>query len=269
MFVFNNETYNKMYDPALGRFPNPDPLRYADPTGMFNQLPPQYKQRHLDPDTYDGEMLYELVFTGYRTAYWKGCGVFAPNAPYVDNYAFVLSNRYGQPQSPLPYGYGAPMGGGYPGASNSQNRKSAYLSVAIETTKDLVKSSDATYAWVKENIPVLKISTKGSKKIYGHTGHRVASLARGVGLMGKALTLYSIAADILNIIDSHDLVDKIDYGMDASMNAIGLIDNKVTLGVSIAWSLGGNELFYMWREQVLLPQVKDGTAGLMINQPFK
>ena len=25
MFVFNNETYNKMYDPALGRFPNPDP----------------------------------------------------------------------------------------------------------------------------------------------------------------------------------------------------------------------------------------------------
>ena len=38
MFIFNNETYNKMYDPALGRFLNPDPeVQLPDNTQSYNR----------------------------------------------------------------------------------------------------------------------------------------------------------------------------------------------------------------------------------------
>ena len=238
----------RLYDPALGRFLNPDPevqlpdntqsynrytyclnnpLRYADPTGMFNQLPPQYKQRHLDPDTYDGEMIYELVVTGYRPTYWKGCGVFAPNAPYVDNYAFVLSNRYGQPQSPLPYGYGAPMGGGYAGAINSQTAKKLFD--VVSTVSGSVSSA-------------ITVQTKLEEYALG--GHEAFKAAKGIKPMhnisktGSVLSCLSAtlsAAELTyNVINDDALTIDNAFLLGDVVVAVVMLANPASIPVAVA-----------------------------------
>ena len=81
------------------------------------------------------------------------------------------------------------------------------------------------------------------------------------------LTGISISEDINGMRSTEDADLQAEYFMDAFVNALGLILEVAPL--SIAWNLGGDQLFYNWREDVLMPQVREGTAGLMINQPFK
>ena len=259
----------RLYDPALGRFLNTDPevqlpdntqsynrysyclnnpLRYADPTGMFYQLPPQYKQRHLDPDTYDGEMLYELVVTGYRTAYWKGCGVFAPNAPYVDNYAFVLSNRYGQPQSPLPYGYGTTMGGGYTYGDinySSRDKISIFINSVTVLPQTIINKWNAV---VKKELPEgEKFSIASYGKLYGKD---VAIVAKSIKTLSSSLLISDIAVTLGYITDDINEGKKasatmrgVVMGTTILIGFIPVVGTGISLGVGICDALYGQYLY--------------------------
>ena len=85
------------------------------------------------------------------------------------------------------------------------------------------QSCDSTYAWVKVNAPQLKISTKGSKRVYGKKAQEVYNLAKYFKRANVLFTGITISEDINGMQSTEDAEMQAKYFMDAYVNALGFI----------------------------------------------
>ncbi|MBR1804331.1 MAG: hypothetical protein IJ775_05445, partial [Muribaculaceae bacterium] len=151
------------------------------------------------------------------------------------NYAFVLSNRYGQPQSPLPYGYGAPMGGGYPGATNcNPNQSTTGIGALIATSCTIFNNSlywvnplisnrnayNASHTFPKGSnqeviirTPFININTN-SKVL-----NTISKTTKIAGVAGTLATMYDIGTALF---DGH-------YAVGSAKICVAAIETTITL----------------------------------------
>lgn len=134
----------------------------------------------------------------------------------------------------------------------------------------VLKNSNATYLIKNNNGYVeLKVYTSGwLGNKYGWT-KPVKSIGKALGLFGDIATIKDVIEHCENIKNAeNESVIYINY-LDIAIDAIGYVPNPYCKAFSVFWSLGGEKIFINWHKNVIMPQVKDGTVGLMINQPFK
>ena len=134
----------------------------------------------------------------------------------------------------------------------------------------VLKNSNATYLIKNNNGYVeLKVYTSGwLGNMYGWT-KPVKSLGKVAGKFGTAFTIIDIGFSYMEINDTDDTEVIVDNSLNIAMDLLGFVPNPVCKGFAIAWPLGGHWLFNQWRDNVIIPQIENGTVGLPANQPFK
>lgn len=98
--------------------------------------------------------------------------------------------------------------------------------------------------------------------------YSVSGLSDPLMSLGKMLGVTSIIASSIQLYKASTIEERIEYGTDVAIGAIGLMPYGAP--VSAYWSLGGKKLHYMYLNNVLIPQIEMGiNPGLPAYQPFK
>ena len=155
-------------------------------------------------------------------------------------------------------------------SANIDKSISGFMSSSFSGAGYYLKNSNATYA-LKNNsgyteIKVYKNGWKGNQYVCPKS---VKSLGKALSAVGTATTGIDIYLSCKEISQNDDIEVILDNSLDIAVDVIGLMPHPICKGFAIAWPLGGHWLFNQWRENVILPQIKNGTVGDMQNQPFK
>lgn len=128
---------------------------------------------------------------------------------------------------------------------------SSVLNISLSSVSyigDELKDSKSTYAWVKRDVPQLKISKKGYSKIYGVPSHSVANLGKFLYYGGNFLSGLGFVGDLnssINAFQNNNNREGIHKAVDAFMDGVSLIPGlgPIPLIITISWNIGKDQFW--------------------------
>lgn len=128
---------------------------------------------------------------------------------------------------------------------------SSVLNISLSSVSyigDELKDSKSTYAWVKRDVPQLKISKKGYSKIYGVPSHSVAKLGKFLYYGGNFLSGLEFVGDLnssINAFQNNNNREGIHKAVDAFMDGVSLIPGlgPIPLIITISWNIGKDQFW--------------------------
>ncbi len=258
----NSQSYNS-YTYCLN-----NPLLYADPLGLFAYL----KNCIIDGEFFSRMVVVdEVVITGYKSnrnnasmniSFRDG---FIPMGMMTSYISITGQYHVGNVNGSVGGWSGSSDGGGGHGGSaqigvgvllpqptfRNDPNWSSVLNISLSSVSDIgdeLKDSKSTYAWVKRDVPQLKISKKGYSKIYGVPSHSVANLGKFLYYGGNFLSGLGLVGDLnssINAFQNNNNREGIHKAVDAFMDGVSLIPGlgPIPLIITISWNIGKDQFW--------------------------